>query len=67
MKTGLDLATKKDVRFRFWIVYQDSRGNMKKREIGTIHSTKKFKEDFITLFEHKFRIGDFLDLSIISN
>lgn len=67
IKSGLPQAMKKDIKFRFAIVFADSNGNMKRKEIGTVYSVKKSRDEFATLQELRFAIGDFFDLNIMSN
>lgn len=66
IKSGLPLAMKKDVKFKFYIVFQDSNGNMKKKEVGLVYSVKKSRDEFLSLSDIRFAIGDYLDLNIIS-
>ena len=66
IKSALPLAMKKDAKFKFFIVFQDSNGNMKKKEVGMVYSVKKSRDEFLTLADLRFAIGDYLDLTIIS-
>jgi len=67
IKSALPLAMKKDAKFKFFIVFQDSNGNMKKKEVGLVYSVKKSRDEFLTLADLRFAIGDYLDLTIISS
>ena len=64
MKTTLKQANKKNARITFYHVYQDTSGRFKKKQISTIHSIKKGKNDDLTLISFRFEIGDFIDVNI---
>ena len=64
LKTTLPGAMKKDSIFKFSFIEQDLDGNFKRKEIGRVHSVKKSKDDFYTLQEKRFIIGDYIDLCI---
>ena len=64
IKTTVPEAMKKDATFKFSFIEQDLEGNFKRKEIGRVHSVKKSKDDFYTLQEKRFIIGDYIDLCI---
>ena len=63
-KTVIPPTNRKDARVVFYHVYQDTSGRFKKKEIGTVHSVKRGKEDTLTLQGVRFQIGDLIDLNI---
>lgn len=46
MKIGLPEAQEKDIRYKFSFVFQDMNGTWRRKEVGTVHSSKKAKEDY---------------------
>ena len=64
MKTSLKQANKKSARITFYHVYQDTSGRFKKKQISTVHSVKKGKDDELTLVSFRFEIGDIIDVNI---
>lgn len=67
IKSALPLAMKKDVKFKFAIIFEDLSGNLKRKEVGTVYSVKKSRDEFATLEDLRFSIGDYLDLNIMTN
>lgn len=65
-KTVIPVANRKDARVVFYHVYQDTSGRFKKKEVGTVHSVKRGREDSMTLRAFRFQIGDMLDLAIMT-
>jgi len=64
LKSAIPAAQKKDARFKFSFVFQEMNGTWKRKEVGTVHSTRKAREDFQELQELRFFIGDIVDVCI---
>ena len=60
-------AREKDSSVKFQFVYPNTYGKYRKREVGIVHSIKKGGDDFKTLKHCSFHIGDYIDLTIITN
>ncbi len=67
IKSGVSVAQKKDARFEFSFVYQDINGNWRRKQVATVHTVKKSREESQDLQDLKFVIGDYIDLNIQTN
>ncbi len=64
VKEMVEGARDKDTVLKFALVYSNTSGYWRLREIGTVHSTKKGPDDMKPLSKFSFRIGDYIDLAI---
>ena len=64
MKEVLAVARRKDTELNFSFIYPDLDGNPRRKDVGSVHSTKKGQNDFKSLQELRFITGDYIDLTL---
>eukprot|EP00741_Cyanophora_paradoxa_P003075 tig00000663_g2984.t1 len=60
-----ETARRRDAELSFAFVYPDRSGKNVLREVGLTHATRKGQDDFKTLADLHFQIGDYLDVAVI--
>jgi len=60
-------ARKRNAELQYSLLYYDSNNKLQRRELGTVLSVKKSKDDFKTFSTMNFSIGDFIDVCIKTN
>jgi len=64
IRDSLDFVKRKDTNFNFSFIFPDSKGILQRKEIGNVHSYKKYNDDNKTLKQLSFSIGDYIDISV---
>jgi histone deacetylase complex subunit SAP18 len=65
IKDSLDFSNKrKEMNFNFSFIFPDSKGILQRKEIGNVHSHKKYNDDNKTLKQLSFSIGDYIDICV---
>lgn len=60
-------AKKRDTILNFSIVYLNYHGTYVRKAAGSVQSIGKGKDDYTTLYELNMKIGDLMDVSIVTN
>ena len=62
-----DSAKRPNARLSFALIYPDRTGRNTMRQVGVVHSTRRGREDEVSLRSLKFQTGDFLSVAIYLN
>ena len=64
IRDSLDFAKRKDANLNFSFIFPDSKGVLQRKEIGNVHTYKKYNDDNKTLKQLSFSVGDYIDICL---
>ena len=67
IRDSVEFVKRRESILNFSFIFPDSKGKLQRKEIGIVHTNKKFPDDNKTLQQLKFTIGDIVDINIKSN